>query len=125
MQFNPNLHSVIFALNLDTPEEERAIIREFYDGPIVELIGVWEGEEERSYQLDLNSKLNVWALDNALYACDQDAYIILKPSGYTLLAKPHSRIHQGIGYMDQIEAKQDACTYCPSTHTYWKALKWA
>ena len=121
MKFNPHLHSVLFALNLDSQEEERKLIRSFYDGPIVELVGYWEGKEERSYQLDLNSKFNVWALDNALYECDQDAYVILKPSGYTMLAKPYSQISQGIGMMQRIPYRESCCTYCPSTHTYWKA----
>lgn len=122
MKFNPNLHSVIVAFNRPTMKEDKEIIRTFYDGPIVELEGCWMDDKEHSYQLDCNSKFNFWKLDQELYRCNQQAYIILKPCGYTMLAKPMYRIHQGIGRMTQVPNKEESCTYCPSTKTYWKAL---
>lgn len=76
MKFEPELPSYIIALNQATREEDLALIADFYEGEIVELVGYWEGEEERSYQIFADAFLDFNNMLDVLKFTNQDAFII-------------------------------------------------
>lgn len=127
MKFQPATFSYIFALNQPTREEDLEIIRDFYSGDVSELVGYWEGQEERSYQIEAEGT-DYGDMVNVLKFCDQDAYITVDAKGVAWLTTFSSSardcympLASKLGTMTQIPAKEDCCTYCPSTQTYWVA----
>ncbi len=124
MKFNPTLPSVIVAFNKPTKEQDIALIRRFYSGPIIETIGYWEGVEERSYQLEERPVCKTRLL-MALNSTNQDGYISIRGRGLVVMNtfNGFKFIGEYVGKMTQIEELSDCCTYCPLTQTYWKAIK--
>lgn len=123
MKFNPKLNSVILALNLPSQRQDVERIRQFYNGPIIHLRGLWKGNEERSYQLSMN-ELDVALMEDELLAQDQEAIVVLSSVGDAFLATPDCSFFslKYLGKMTQIMDEAPSCTKCISTNTYWKAL---
>ncbi len=122
MKFEPLQDSVILAINCDTKEEDLEIIGHFYNGDPIELIGFWEHKEERSYQLLSGHSLNIADMVTTLREHNQDALLSISPNGKVYLHDLSKVELNEIGVMTQVPTKEESCTYCPSTQTYWKAL---
>lgn len=122
MKFEPTKDSTILALNCSTREEDLELISRFYDGVPVELIGYWQNQEERSYQLLAGRSLNITSMIATCRENNQEAIISIAPSGAVFMHQLDTIRFQELGRMTQIPTKEECCTYCPSTLTYWKAI---
>ena len=129
MKFEPNKPSFIIALNLDTVKEDLEVIKEFYSGEVTALVGHWRGRHEASYQLNSN-ETDYQDMVDTLYCFNQEAFLIINTfqlKGVWLHNFKHMKhdCHPNfLGHMTQIPDKEDCCTYCPTSNTYWRA-KWA
>ncbi len=128
MKFEPELPSYILALNQDTREEDLAMIADFYEGEIIELKGCWQNKEERSYQIFQDAILDYSHMLSVLKFCDQGAFIMNNAQSlkgtwlYSFLHMPRDQHPIYLGVMTQVPTKEESCTHCPSTNTYWKTL---
>lgn len=127
MKFEPKQNSFIIALNRETKEEDLEIISSFYEGYPAELEGYWNGQNERSYQLD-EHKVNMHIMVRILGVMSQESFIRLRNGNVALiqtpspLGNPNDLRWAIIGRITQVKNRRDSCTYCPTTQTYWKAL---
>lgn len=121
MSFNPDLPSVLFALNQPTINEDYELIRTFYDGKITRTVGYWKGAEENSYQIDLLG-LDTQKFLGLLQDCSQENYLVAYRGFADLLYVSKPNISKGLGKITKVGSKDTCCTYCPTTNTYWKAI---
>ena len=120
MKFNPTQYSAVLAFNQDTLALDLLTISKFYTGFPTELVGYWKGVAERSYQLDM-SKVDLVEMENLLIEANQNTFLIISSSG-KVYEKDVYNSANNLGTMQKIPHKEDNCTYCPSTKTYWKAI---
>ena len=121
-EFLPDWTSIVFALNLDSRDEEIAVIREFYpEGSIVELEGTYIGKEERSYQIS-TFVMNYREVANILAKYKQTTFMYIGEQRRAKLVSTWSLNTTDIGRITKVLNKRYSCTYCPATKTYWKAL---
>ena len=120
MKFKPTQHSVVLAFNQGTLALDLLTISKFYTGFPTELVGYWKGVVERSYQLDI-SKVDLMEMENLLIEANQDAFLYISNSG-KVYEKDVYNFANNLGTMQRVPHKEDKCTYCPSTNTYWKAI---
>lgn len=125
MKFNPKLHSYLFALNLETEEEELEIIKRFSPVEPTKLLGQWRGVGERSYQI------NAWDIDKCTFILEmvrhnQEAYIEVYEDSEAFLHKldSNSTGYSGeLGKFVIVSGQDGFSTYCPETKTHWQAMK--
>ena len=125
MKFEPNKPSFIITLNLDTVKEDLEVIKEFCNEEPTPMVGFWKGEHKISYQLDRN-KTNFGDMVATLQNLDQEVFLSISNTGRVHMheLKPYHTVKSypsSSGRMTQIPDKEDCCTYCTISKTYWRA----
>ncbi len=122
MRFNPDLISAVIALNLETPFADIELIKTFYTGEIIPLVGFWGNEQELSYQLNMEH-INHSKMPQALLDHKQESLLFINEGRKAFLVSLEigSKLEY-VGLMTEVAEEAPHCTYCPESKTYWKAI---
>jgi hypothetical protein len=123
MKFDPNQDSLVIALNMECRFEELRLLKNFYDGEPTRLIGIWDGNLERSYQLNRDKIKDKKALITLLDLCNQEAYLEIRRGSVYLLELGNTGCRD-LGFMEKIkDPLQGNCTLCIESQTFWMAVR--
>ena len=125
--FRPHQESFIFAVNMPTLEEDLEVIKQFYKGTPIELMGVWEGKQERCYQILFDDVLDTREMLGILKQHKQEAIMYIMPDEFNQvmihdISTAHNRrsLEPSLKQIEKPLTPSDCnYTYCPTTDTYW------
>lgn len=125
--FDPDMLSVIFAINSESLESDLEVIKTFSNEPVTILQGRWEGEIEWSYQVSTEN-LSYPNFLKTMNDTKQDSFIYLGLSREAWLCDTKyenaDKSLKYLGTMQEIDitASDGNVTYCPTTNKYWRAF---
>ena len=119
-KFNPTLPSFIFALNQSTKKEDLELISAVTKHKPAELIGIYKGEYEFSYQIPL-AGLDMQLFHKLMKDTKQISFIEVQNTGNVTLHGQY--VSYDIGHMQPVRATTEDSLICLESLIQFKAVK--
>lgn len=119
--FDPDMLSFVFAVNSKSLESDLEVVKLFSNGQVVKLLGVWEGKEERSYQILSKDVRNLGLMASVLLAHNQEAMLYIGNGRITYQLDLRGGFLLDLGKMIEYEG-YDNHTHCLASNKKWRAV---